>query len=68
MGTNSLTNDENSIFLLDDDNISLYYGLVSNKSETEDEEQSIDNIKNVSSLHYKVKQGMQEWEIKLKET
>ena len=47
MGTNSLTNDENSIFLLDDDNISLYYGLVSNKSETEDEEQSIDNIKNV---------------------
>jgi len=47
MGTNSITNDQNSIFLFDDDNISLYYGLITNKSETEEEEQNIDNIKNI---------------------
>ena len=47
MGTNSLTSEQNSFFLLDDDNLSLYYGLMSNKSEVEEEEQSLDNIKNV---------------------
>ena len=47
MGTNSITNDQNSIFLFDDDNISLYYGLITNKSETEEEEQNIDDIKNI---------------------
>ena len=47
MGTNSITNEQNSIFLFDDDNISLYYGLITNKSETEEEEQNIDNIKNI---------------------
>jgi len=35
------------VFLFDDDNISLYYGLITNKSETEEEEQNIDNIKNI---------------------
>jgi len=39
MGTNSLTNDQNSILLLDDDNISLYYGLITEKSESEDEDE-----------------------------
>ena len=47
MGTNSITNEQNSIFLFDDDNISLYYGLITNKSETEEEEQNMDNIKNI---------------------
>ena len=48
MGTNSFTNDENNIFLLNDDNISLYYDLLTNKSNSEeDEEHNIDNIKNV---------------------
>ena len=47
MGTNSLTNDQNSFFLLDDDSLSLYYGLMSNKTETEEDEQNLDNIKNV---------------------
>ena len=47
MGTNSITNEQNSIFLFDDDNISLYYGLITNKSETEEEEQNIDDIKNI---------------------
>ena len=47
MGTNSITNELNSIFLFDDDNISLYYGLITNKSETEEEEQNIDDIKNI---------------------
>jgi len=47
MGTNSITNDQNSIFFFDDDNISLYYGLITNKSETEEEEQNIDDIKNI---------------------
>ena len=47
MGTNSITNDQNSIFLFDDDNISLYYGLITNKSETEEKEQNIDDIKNI---------------------
>jgi len=47
MGTNSITNDQNSIFLFDDDNISLYHGLITNKSETEEEEQNIDDIKNI---------------------
>jgi len=49
MGTNSLTNDQNSILLLDDDNISLYYGLITEKSESEDEdeEQNLYDIKNI---------------------
>ena len=47
MGTNSLTNDQNSFFLLDDDSLSLYYGLMTNKSETEEDEQNLDNIKNI---------------------
>ena len=48
MGTNSLTSDENNIFLLNDDSISLYYGLFTNKSNSEaDEQQDIDNIQNV---------------------
>ena len=47
MGTNSLTNDQNSFFLLDDDSLSLYYGLMTNKSETEEDGQNLDNIKNI---------------------
>ena len=47
MGSSSITNDQNSIFLFDDDNISLYYGLISNRSEQEEEEHSLDNIKNI---------------------
>ena len=51
MGTNSLTNDQNSsFFLLDDDSLSLYYGLMTNKTETEEDEQNLDNIKNIFAI------------------
>jgi hypothetical protein len=46
MGTNSITNDDNCIFLLDDDNLSLYYGIISNKSDNEEEEKNIEDINN----------------------
>ena len=46
MGTNSIKNDNNSIFLLDDDNLSLYYGIISNKSDNEEEEKNIEDINN----------------------
>ena len=50
MGTNSLTNEQSSIFLIDDDNISLYY-CFSNKSESDsesEEDHDIDEIKDIS--------------------
>ena len=51
MGSESITNDQNNIFLFDEDNISLYYGLVTNKSDSEEEEkeQSLDDIENAFS-------------------
>ena len=49
MGTNSLSNDQNSDFLFDDDDISLYFGLKTNKTESqeEEEERNFNNIKNI---------------------